>query len=61
MNWKYFILSSHLLVPLKKQQQQQQNQNQMTKFVDSIMKTFLIILIWRLIYWKVVIFINVHE
>ena len=59
MNWKYFILSSHLLFLLKKKQQQ--TQNQMTKFVDSIMKTFLIILIWRLIYWKVVIFINLHE
>lgn len=43
MNSKYFILSSHLLAYLKKKQNK--NQNQMTKFVDSIMKTFLIFLI----------------
>ena len=45
MNSKYFILSSHLLASLKKKKKNTKNQNQMTKFMDSIMKTFLIILI----------------
>jgi len=39
MNSKYFILSSHLLASLKKKKHKK-TQNQMTKFVDSIMKTF---------------------